>query len=60
MALLEGVQVVGSLGVLLGARKRGVVQSLRETIGELQTTAGFRVSESLKTRLLREARERSK
>jgi len=57
VALREGVQVIGLLGVLLEAKRRGIIQSLNDTIGKLQTTAGFRISEALKTRLLGEADE---
>jgi predicted nucleic acid-binding protein len=57
VALREGVQVIGLLGVLLEAKRRGIIPSLRETIGALQTKAGFRISDALKTRLLSESGE---
>lgn len=57
VAQREGVPVIGLLGVLLAAKRRGIIQSLHDTIGALQTRAGFRISEALKTRLLSEAGE---
>lgn len=57
IAQREGVPVIGLLGVLLEARRRGLVRSLREAIGNLQTTAGFRISGALRTRLLSESGE---
>jgi len=57
VAQREGVPVIGLLGVLLEAKRRGIIQSLHDTIGALQTRAGFRISEALKTRLLSEAGE---
>jgi hypothetical protein len=57
VAQREGVLVIGLLGVLLQAKRRGVIPSLRETIAKLQTTAGFRISDALKTRLLNESGE---
>lgn len=57
VAQREGVRVIGLLGVLLEAKRRRIIQSLHDTIGKLQATAGFRISESLKTRLLGEAGE---
>jgi predicted nucleic acid-binding protein len=57
VARREGVPVIGLLGVLLEAKRRGIIPSLRETIGGLQTTAGFRISDALRERLLSEAGE---
>ena len=57
VAQREGVAVIGLLGVLLEAKRRGIIPSLRETVGRLQTTAGFRISDALRERLLSEAGE---
>ena len=57
VAQREGVPVIGLLGVLLQAKRHGVIQSVHQTIDKLQTAAGFRISEALKTRLLHESGE---
>jgi uncharacterized protein len=53
----EGVKVVGLLGVLLEAKDRGFISSVREVTAELETTAGFRVADVVKRIILREAGE---
>lgn len=51
-----GVVPVGTLGLLLAARLRGEIQSLRAELDRLQQ-AGFRVSPTLRQAVLREAGE---
>jgi len=57
VALQEGVPVIGLLGVLVEAKRRGLIQSLRETVTRLQHKAGFRISDTLKARILNETGE---
>lgn len=57
VAQREGVRVIGLLGVLLEARRRGFIQSLREAVGKLRATAGFRISDALMMRLFHESGE---
>jgi hypothetical protein len=57
VAQREGVPVIGLLGVLLEAKRRSFIPSLREAVGKLQTTAGFRISDALMTRLFKESGE---
>jgi predicted nucleic acid-binding protein len=57
VATREGVNVIGLLGVLLEAKGRGVVNSVREIAEELETKAGFRLSKTVKEILYREAGE---
>jgi len=51
-----GLEVVGTMGLLLAARLRGEIPSIREEIERLQKL-GFRVSPSLVEAMLREAGE---
>jgi predicted nucleic acid-binding protein len=52
-----GLAVTGALGVLLRAKLQGELASLRVTLDHLETKAGFRLSEPLRTTILREAGE---
>jgi hypothetical protein len=52
VAVREGLNVVGLIGVLLEARQRGLITSLATVIGELEQIAGFRISSRLKERVL--------
>jgi predicted nucleic acid-binding protein len=58
VAAREGLPVVGVIGVLLEARRRGLVTSLAVVIGELEKVAGFRISPRLKQRVLEASGER--
>ena len=53
----EGVHVIGLIGVLLEARKRGLIPSMTEIILRLETKAHFHISQNLKETALREAGE---
>lgn len=57
IALEEGVPVIGLLGVLIEGKRRGLIPSLRATLTTLQTTAGFRISDALISRALKETGE---
>ena len=52
VAQREGVAVIGLLGALLMAKRRGLIPSLRNLVGDLQQMAGFRVSNELRARRL--------
>ena len=51
-----GLAIIGSLGVLLRAKQKGVIESLLEVLHEIEKT-DFRISESIKEKLLGEAGE---
>lgn len=51
------VPVVGTLGILLKARKDGTIAGLREEVMALRTKAGFFISPQLELEFLREAGE---
>ena len=59
VALREGVPVVGLLGVLIVAKKKGLINSLEQILDDLAATADFRLAPQLKSRALRETGERS-
>ena len=52
-----GVKIIGTLGVLLVAKRRGLIAALAPEIETLQTQVGFRLRADLKTRALQEAGE---
>ena len=49
--------MIGLLGVLLLARKAGLLDSLADAIGDMGVKAGFFVSEAVKDTILRAAGE---
>jgi predicted nucleic acid-binding protein len=57
VAVREWVKVIGLLGVLLEAKDRGYITSVREVTTELETFAGFRVADAVKKIIFREAGE---
>ena len=57
LAIREGVQVIGLLGVLLEAKVCGYISSVRAVTTELEMTAGFRVSDAVKEIIFRGAGE---
>jgi uncharacterized protein len=54
LARLEGIRVIGLLGVLIAARRAGLLDSLPAVLEELATIAGFRIGKELMSRLLNE------
>ena len=52
-----GVNIIGTLGILLVAKRRGLIAALAPEIETLQTQVGFRLRADLKTRALQEAGE---
>lgn len=52
-----GLKVLGVLGILVEAKRRGLVQGIEPLLVELQERAGFRVSPALFQRALEEAGE---
>jgi predicted nucleic acid-binding protein len=53
----EHLPVIGLMGVLLIAKKKGLVLSVGDLIGQLETTAGFYLSRAVKDRVLAAAGE---
>ncbi len=52
-----GLSVTGLIGVLLLARKRGLVDSIRPSLDDLRRVAGFWISDALYRRVLQESGE---
>ena len=57
IAIEEGLHIIGLLGVLLEAKARGFIVSVRQLTVELENTATFRVSDTIKEIIFREAGE---
>jgi uncharacterized protein len=57
VAAREGVHAIGLLGVLVQAKGRGCISSVRQVTGELESKAGFRVSDAVKQIIFRAAGE---
>ena len=55
-ALKHGISIIGSLGVLVEAKRKGVIVSVREALSKIEET-NFRVSESIKKKVLEKAGE---
>lgn len=52
-----GIPIVGLIGVLLAAKKKGSVHSIRPLLDELRVIAGFWISDALYSRALHESGE---
>lgn len=57
IAQREGLAIIGVVGLLLEARVRGLIPSLRAALHDLEAIAGFRISAQLKARALETAGE---
>jgi len=57
LAQKQGLNVIGLLGVILESKGRGFVPSVRDLMDELESRAGFYVSEPVRNLILREAGE---
>ena len=57
VAAEQGVPTIGVLGVLLLAKERQLIPSVKDCLAELQAKAGFYVSEAIKLRVLTAAQE---
>jgi predicted nucleic acid-binding protein len=56
-ALNLHVNIIGTLGVLLVAKRKGLLAALAPEIETLQTNVGFRVRADLRAKVLQEAGE---
>ncbi|MBS1250056.1 MAG: hypothetical protein MAG431_01645 [Chloroflexi bacterium] len=52
-----GMRYIGLIGVLMEARQRGFVDSIKIKLDQLRDVAGFRISEKLYARILEECGE---
>ena len=56
IAVDHGVEIIGSLGVLLKAKQRKVIDSVKDIIDAIEQT-NFRISKAIKEELLKQADE---
>ncbi|MBI5842170.1 MAG: DUF3368 domain-containing protein [Chloroflexi bacterium] len=56
-ARIMGLKTVGVLGVLLNAKKRGKIDSLKSAMQDLRNEIGFFISDELYERILKQAGE---
>jgi len=57
VALREGLRIAGLMGLTVEAKQRGLIGSVRELVRQLETEAGFRVSNAVKAEAFRLAGE---
>jgi len=57
VALREGVSIIGLLGVLVQAKRSGLILSVRELTAKLEDIADFRVADEVKAMVFRKAGE---
>ena len=57
VAAREGVPISGLVGVLLDAKRQNLIGSVREAVAQLESLAGFRLSEAVKLEAFFEAGE---
>jgi hypothetical protein len=57
VALREGLAITGLMGVLVVAKRRNLIPSVRDLVGQIETEAGFRVSDAVKREAFRAAGE---
>jgi predicted nucleic acid-binding protein len=57
IATREGIRVLGLLGMLVEAKRRGNVTSVRELVSDLERIAGFRASAEVKSIIFKAANE---
>jgi len=50
------IEIIGSLGILIKAKEKGVIKSVREILTLIDKT-GFRVSQSVREKVLKESGE---
>lgn len=51
------VNIIGSLGILLKAKAKGVINSVGSVIEKIETETNFRIANSIKEELLKRAKE---
>jgi predicted nucleic acid-binding protein len=56
-ALKEGLRVIGLAGVLILAKRKGLIDSVADLLGQIEEQAGFHLSGPVKVQVLRQAGE---
>ena len=57
VALREGLRITGLMGLTVEAKRRGLIDSVRTMTAQLESEAGFRVSDGVKQEAFRQAGE---
>lgn len=57
ISLREGVPIAGLVGLIVEAKQRGLMDSVRELVDRLESEAGFRVSDAVRKEAFRLAGE---
>jgi len=57
IAVREGLRIAGLIALVVEAKQRGIVRSVREFVKQLELEAGFRLSDSVKQEAFRRAGE---
>lgn len=57
IAVREGLRIAGLISLVVDAKHRRILDSVRSFIAELEVKAGFRVSDSVKEEAFRQAGE---
>ena len=57
IALREGLRISGLMGVLVEAKRRGLLKSVRALVGRLEREVGFRISKPVKEEAFRRSGE---
>ena len=57
VALREGLRITGLMGLTVEAKRRGFIDSVRTMTAQLESEAGFRVSDDVKQEAFRQAGE---
>jgi predicted nucleic acid-binding protein len=57
VALREGLAIIGLVGLLVAAKQKGLLASVRGVMDRLETEAGFRLNERVRQAALRAAGE---
>jgi len=52
-----GLNVIGVIGVLVEAKHKGIIRSVKVYLDKLRELAGFRISDALHNRVLRDEGE---
>jgi predicted nucleic acid-binding protein len=57
VAVAMGLRIVGIRGILIEAKRRGLIDAVRPLLDDLRTRAGFRLGKAMRERVLREVGE---
>ena len=57
IALREGLRISGLMGVLVEAKRRGLLKSVRALVGRLEREVGFHISKPVKEEAFRRSGE---